>query len=493
MKSDIVMSQILPLVSGASQQQQIEHLTDFLPTLYQQHFRRNQLTQGGEEPMRTLIQNGTLVRSQGIEQADILIENGFIKRIAAGLNEQADEVIDAGGKLVFAGFIDTHTHLDLDLGVTVTADNFITGSRAAVLGGTTTVLDFATQDRGMTMQDALDLWQKKAEGSSCNYGFHMAISEWDGERAAEVEYMVAQGVTSFKMYMVYDAMRLNDGEIYAALKHMAALHCISGVHCENYDVLNERKHELNSIGMRSALAHPLAGPNAVEAQAPVWVVHLSTHEGLEEARRARARGQEVYLETCPQYLVLDDARYGDADAEKFIMSPPLRKAADQDALLSAMGSGEIDVIGTDHCSFTMSQKALGGGEFSKTPNGSAGVQNRAQLIYTYAVRTGRITLQQMAALLSENAARMFGMYPHRGVLREGSSADITIYDPTGEGTISYRTNAHHCDNSPYEGMKVLGGVSDVLLGGRHVVQGGKLIQEGKGRFVFRKASGRYRA
>ncbi|MEZ4628864.1 MAG: amidohydrolase family protein, partial [Eubacteriales bacterium] len=188
--------------------------------------------------MRTLIQNGTLVNSQGIEQADILIENGFIKRIAAGITEQADEVIDAGGKLVFAGFIDTHTHFDLDLGVTVTADNFVTGSRAAILGGTTTVLDFATQDHGMTMQDALDLWHKKAEGSSCNYGFHMAISEWDGERAAEVEFMVAQGITSFKMYMVYDAMRLNDGEIYAALKHMAALNCISGVHCENYDVLN---------------------------------------------------------------------------------------------------------------------------------------------------------------------------------------------------------------------------------------------------------------
>ncbi len=456
--------------------------------------------------MRTLIQNGTLVRSQGIEQADILVENGFIKRIAAGITEQADEVINAGGKLVFAGFIDTHTHFDLDLGVTVTADNFITGSRAAVLGGTTTVLDFATQDRGMTMQDALDLWHKKAEGSSCNYGFHMAISEWDGERAAEVEFMVAQGVTSFKMYMVYDAMRLNDGEIYAALKHMTALNCISGVHCENYDVLNERIHELNSIGMRSPLAHPLARPNAVEAEAvsrlmrigqlakaPVWVVHLSTHEGLEEARRARARGQEVYLETCPQYLVLDDSRYGEPDAEKFIMSPPLRKAEDQDALLSAMGSGEIDVIGTDHCSFMMSQKALGGGEFSKTPNGGAGVQNRAQLIYTYAVRTGRITLQQMAAMMSENAAKMFGMFPHRGILREGAEADISIYDPTGESTISFRTNAHHCDNSPYEGMKVFGGVSDVLLGGRHVVKGGKLIEEGKGRFVFRKASCRYRA
>ncbi|MEA4940397.1 MAG: dihydropyrimidinase [Christensenella sp.] len=456
--------------------------------------------------MRTLIQNGTVVRSTGVELADVLVENGFIKQIAPGISAAADETIDARGKLVFAGFIDTHTHFDLDLGVTITADNFITGSRAAILGGTTTVLDFATQDRGMTMQDAFDLWQKKAQGSSCNYGFHMAISEWNGEHAVEVESMVAQGVTSFKMYMVYDAMRLNDGEIYAALKHMAALGCIAGVHCENYDILNERIHELNSVGMRSPLGHPLSRPNEVEAEAvsrlmrigqlahaPVWVVHLSTHEGLEEARRARARGQEVYLETCPQYLVLDDSRYAEPDAEKFIMSPPLRKPADEDALLSAMSGGEIDVIGTDHCSFMMSQKALGGGEFSKTPNGGAGVQNRAQLIYTYAVKTGRITLPQMAALMSENAARLFGMYPNRGVLAEGAEADITVYNPEGESTISFRTNAHHCDNSPYEGMRVSGSISDVLLGGRRVVMDGRIVQEGKGRFVFRKPGQRYRS
>ena len=175
------------------------------------------------------------------------------------------------------------------------------------------------------------------------------------------------------------------------------------------------------------------------------------------------------------------------------MSPPLRKPEDEETLLSAMGAGEIDVIGTDHCSFMMSQKALGGGEFSKTPNGGAGVQNRAQLIYTYAVQKGYITLPQMAQLLSENAARLFGMYPNRGVLAEGAEADITIYNPEGESTISYKTNAHHCDNSPYEGMRVSGSISDVLLGGRHVLKDGKIAQEGKGRFVFRKTGRRYRA
>ena len=229
------------------------------------------------------------------------------------------------------------------------------------------------------------------------------------------------------------------------------------------------------------------------ANAPVWVVHLSTHEGLEEARRARERGQEVYLETCPQYLVLDDSRYGDLDAEKFIMSPPLRKKADQDALFFAIAAGEIDVIGTDHCSFSMRQKALGGGEFSKTPNGCAGVQNRAQLIYTYGVLAGRITLPQMAQLLSENAAKLFGMSPRCGVLAEGADADVVLYDPNVKSVISYKTNAHHCDNSPYEGMPVSGAVTDVLLGGKVVVRGGRLVREGEGRFVFRKPALRYRA
>ncbi|MEZ4509186.1 MAG: amidohydrolase family protein [Eubacteriales bacterium] len=456
--------------------------------------------------MRTLIQNGTLVNSQGIEQADILIENGFIKRIAAGITEQADEVIDAGGKLVFAGFIDTHTHFDLDLGVTVTADNFVTGSRAAILGGTTTVLDFATQDHGMTMQDALDLWHKKAEGSSCNYGFHMAISEWDGERAAEVEFMVAQGVTSFKMYMVYDAMRLNDGEIYAALKHMAALNCISGVHCENYDVLNERIHELNSIGMRSPLAHPLArlerrgggggcAPDAHRrARKSACLGGASLHrEGLEEAKRAKCERAGSLLETCPQYLVLDDTRYGDPDAEKFIMSPPLRKPVDEDALLSAMGAGR------DRChrhrSLLVYDEPEGAGRRRIQQNAQrrrGRTEPRAAHLYLRRTNGARITPPADGGD-DERERGTDAACPASRRTQRGFEADIAIYDPTGESTISYRTNAHACDNSPYEGMKVLGSVSDVLLGGRHVVQGGKLVKEGKGRFVFRRLPGRYRA
>ncbi len=456
--------------------------------------------------MKTLIRGGTIVNAGRSFLADVLAEDGVIARVEPNIDERADETINAAGCYVFPGFIDTHTHFDLDLGVTVTADNFDTGSKAAILGGTTTVLDFATQDRGMTMQDALEKWHKKARGASCNYGFHMAVSEWNDARAAEMDAMIAAGVTSFKMYMVYDAMRVDDGCIYRALKLAAAKDCIIGVHCENYDVLQARIAECKAAGFVSPAAHPVSRPADVEAEAvarlmriarladaPVWVVHLSTEQGLAEALRARERGQEVYLETCPQYLVLTDERYLDADAEKFIMSPPLRKAADSAALLGAMGKGEIDFVGTDHCSFTMAQKALGGGDFSKVPNGGAGVRNRAQLVYTYAVRAGHITLNQMAEQLSQNAAKLFGMYPQKGEVRVGADADIAVFDPRAKSVISHRTNAHNCDNSPFEGIAVKGAVCDVLLGGHRVVANGQLKIVGAGRFVFRKPSGRPRA
>lgn len=451
--------------------------------------------------MKTLIQNGTLVHDGRTEKADILIENGTICDVSPGIWAQGARVIDAAGCYVFAGFIDTHTHFDLELGAMSTADDFVSGTRAALLGGTTTVLDFATQDRGMRMQDALDIWQSKAIGSSCHYGFHMALSDWDEALAGELDSIVSQGISSFKMYMVYSHLRVNDGQIYDALKRLKTRDCILGVHCENDDVIQARVRELRKAGQLSPAGHPRSRPNAVEAEgvarymriaelaeSPAWVVHLSTSEGLEEARRARARGQEVYLETCPQYLVLDDRRYQDADAAKFVMSPPLRKAADNEALLQALANGEIDVIGTDHCSFTMAQKALGQDDFTRIPNGGAGVQNRAELVYSYAVHTGRITLWQMAALLSENAARLFGMYPQKGALRAHSDADITIYDPRGESCISHKTNAHNCDNSPYEGMRVQGRVRDVLLLGEHVVRDGQLHKEGMGRFVMRGRS-----
>ena len=455
--------------------------------------------------MRTIIRNGTVVNADAAIRADVLIGDGRILRVAPDIREVADETTDAAGCYVLPGLIDTHTHFDLDLGITKTADDFVTGTRAALLGGTTTVLDFATQDRGMTMRDAFDLWSGKARGASCNYGFHMAVSEWNGARVAEVDEMIQNGVTSFKMYMVYPNMMVSDGDIYRALKLTAEKDCLIGVHCENFSVLTERIDELHAAGEYGPTAHPKARPNAVEAEgvarlmriaeladAPAWVVHLSTREGLEEARRARKRGQEVYLETCPQYLVLDEACYAEPDGEKFIMSPPLRGEADRRALLEALHTGEIDFTGTDHCSFTLEQKALGGGDFACVPNGGAGVENRLQLIYTYAVETGYLTPEKLVRATSEQAARLFGMYPRKGVIAEGADADITVYSPHGESTLSHRTNHHNCDNSPFEGIRVHGRTKDVFVNGVHAVRNGALCVTGAGRYVHRGKSERTR-
>lgn len=455
--------------------------------------------------MTTLIQNGLLVLPHGVMPGDILVEGTVIQKIAPKIQEHAERVLDATGCYVFPGFIDTHTHFDLELPATTTADNFITGTRAALAGGTTTVLDFATQDRGMTMQEALDKWHKKAQGSSCHYGFHMAVSEWNEERIAEVDAMIARGVTSFKMYMVYDNMKVDDGKMYEAVKLLAKKDCIVGVHCENDDIIKARVRELHEQGKLFPIYHAQSRPNLVEADgvsrlmdicglanAPAWVVHLSTREGLLEARKARERGQEVYLESCPQYLVLEEENYVASDAEKFIMSPPLRSVEDQQALLTAMGQDEIDWIGTDHCSFTMEQKALGNGDFSKVPNGGAGVQNRAEIVFTRGVQEGHITIEQMGKLLSENAARLFGMYPKKGVLQEGADADIVLFDPNCPHEIHAITNLHNCDNSPYEGYQAAGKTRDVLLKGELVVRNGELIEAGRGEYVFRKPCERYR-
>ncbi len=455
--------------------------------------------------MRILIKNAFLVFEDRVEKGDLLTDGRQIAQAGGIIDAACDKVIDAAGCYVFPGFIDTHTHFDLEVGSTVTADNFATGTKAALVGGTTTVLDFATQERGMTLMEAFHKWESKAKDSSCNYGFHMAVSEWNEARIAEIPLMIENGVTSFKMYMVYDNMRLSDGVIYEATKHLAKEDCIIGVHCENDDIIKARVQELKEEGKIASRYHAISRPNVVEADGvsrlmdaaylaggPAWVVHLSTREGLAIARQARERGQEVYLESCPQYLVLEESMYDDPDGAKFVMSPPLRSKADQEALLEAMKTGEIDWIGTDHCSFTMAQKAVGKDDFSKTPNGGAGVQNRAEIVYTRAVKGGYIDMPAMGHLLSTRAAKLFGMYPKKGTLRAGSDADITIFDPNKPHTIHAADNLHNCDNSPYEGYEAAGKTRDVILNGTLAVENGQLIAPGQGEYVHRDRCGRYR-
>ena len=454
--------------------------------------------------MELLIQNGIVVNADGRMQADVLVQGDRIAAVGAGLSCPGAARIDAECCFVLPGFIDTHTHFDLDTGSARTADDFITGGRAALLGGTTAVLDFATQARGGTLQEAFDAWSEKARGCSCNYGFHMAIAQWDARTEAELPQMTRLGVTSYKLYMVYDGLRLDDGAIYAALKAAKREGALVGVHCENWDVLNRRIAEVKAAGFTGPTGHPRSRPAPVEAEAvarlmriaelaeaPVSVVHLSTAEGLSEARRARARGQEVYLETCPQYLLLTEDCYAAPDGEKYVMSPPLRTEADKAALWAALAAGEIDYIGTDHCSFTMAQKRAYAHDFARIPNGGAGVQHRGQLLYTYGVCAGRIALEQMVQLLSAGPARCFGM-EGRGAVAPGMAADVVVWDPGFTGVITDTGTAHNCDNSPFAGLAVRGRAREVLLNGQHVVAEGALIAPGCGRYIPRKGYGRCR-
>lgn len=454
--------------------------------------------------MELLIQNGIVVNADGRMQADVLVQGDRIAAVGAGLSCPGAARIDAEGCFVLPGFIDTHTHFDLDTGSARTADDFITGGRAALLGGTTAVLDFATQARGGTLQEAFDAWSEKARGCSCNYGFHMAIAQWDARTEAELPQMTRLGVTSYKLYMVYDGLRLDDGAIYAALKAAKREGALVGVHCENWDVLNRRIAEVKAAGITGPAGHPRSRPAPVEAEAvarlmriaelaeaPVSVVHLSTAEGLSEARRARARGQEVYLETCPQYLLLTEDCYAAPDGEKYVMSPPLRTEADKAALWAALAAGEIDYIGTDHCSFTMAQKRAYAHDFARIPNGGAGVQHRGQLLYTYGVCAGRIALEQMVQLLAAGPARCFGM-EGRGAVAPGMAADLVVWDPGFTGVITDTGTAHNCDNSPFAGFAVRGRAREVLLNGQHVVAEGALIAPGCGRYIPRKGYGRCR-
>lgn len=451
--------------------------------------------------MKQLIKNGVIINATGSTHADILIENGIIAEIGSGLPAAGAEVTDASGCYIFPGFIDTHTHFDLDLGFAVTADNFQTGSEAALLGGTTTILDFATQERGQTMAQALEAWQAKASGSHCNYGFHMALTEWNDALSAEMETIVQEGVTSFKLYMVYPALRMNDGEIYCALKRAKQLGALVGAHCENFDLLNAMIAEQKELGHTGPMAHALSRPASNEAEAvnrylriaslietPVYVVHLSTKEGLKEIRSARLRGQTVFVETCPQYLLLDETCYNEEDGVKYVMSPPLRSQADIAALWEGLSKNEIQMIGTDHCSFTLAQKALGVDDFTKIPNGAPGVQTRAALFFTHGVKRGHITLEQMAAQLSTNAAKLFGMYPQKGVIMPGSDADIVLWEPSYLETITHFNLAHNCDNTPYENMDAWGRARDVFINGVHVMKNCEMVRPHEGKFIKRGPS-----
>lgn len=455
--------------------------------------------------MKRIIKNGTIVTGSGSFPGDILIEGEKIR--AVGNHEEietlADKdtaVTDAAGCLVFPGFIDAHTHFDLHVAGTVTADDFATGTKAAIRGGTTTIVDFGTQYAGESLAEGLKNWHEKADGKcSCDYGFHMSISEWTPSVCREVEDMMKEGITSFKLYMTYDT-QVDDQTMFEILRRLKEVGGITGVHCENSGMIAALQQEAVNAGKMGVESHPATRPAAAEAEAidrllrlaqvvdiPVIVVHLTCKEGYDVILEARRRGQRVYAETCPQYLLMDDSLYGlsGMEAAKYVCAPPLRKKEDQECLWRGLADGSIQTVSTDHCSFTTAQKALGKDDFRKIPGGMPGVETRGTLLYTYGVDKGKISLETMCRVLSENPAKLYGMYPRKGAIAPGSDADLVIMRTGVSDMITAGDQLQNVDYAPFEGTQVTGRIEQVFLRGNEIVKDSQVIEENRGEFVKR--------
>ena len=430
-----------------------------------------------------VLQGGTVVSSRGQEKKDLYINNAG-KIAPPG---PAAEIVDVSGCLLFPGFIDSHTHLDMPVSGTVTADTFPTGTAAAVAGGTTVILDFATQDRGHTLREALEVWHHRADGRCfCDYGFHMAVTDWNDRTRRELLSMEREGVTSYKAYMAYDGLRLEDGDLGALLAATGELGAWLGCHCELGDEVNQNIARLLASGHTGPQAHPLARPNDVESRAIgrflalaeafrglPWVVHLSTRDGLDRIETARAKGQRILTETCPQYLTLTEERYAlpDFEGAKYVCSPPLRSERDKTALLAAMNTGHIDILSTDHCSFHFrGQKELGRGDFSKIPNGLPGIEHRPSILWSLGVSP-----EDMCRMMCEAPAKAFGLWGRKGALAEGFDADVVIWDPNASGILRASGQRMNCDYSPWEGFALTGKARTVYLRGRKAAEGGRCL------------------
>jgi dihydropyrimidinase len=461
--------------------------------------------------MKVLIKNGHIITAVDDYMADILIEDDKVAVIGRQLDMEADRTIDAAGRLVIPGGIDPHTHMELPFGGTSASDDFRTGTLAAAHGGTTTIIDFAVQYHGESLIQAVDNWHRKAEGKTAiDYGFHLITTDLPDERVPEMRQLINEGVMSFKLFMAYPGVFLaDDATIYRAMKNAGEAGGLVCMHAENGIVINEIiKHAL-AEGKTAPKYHALTRPTKAEAEgvhraiaiaemaeAPVYIVHLSCADALEEVREARDNGLPTYAETCPQYLFLDYSLYEREGFEgaKWVMTPPLREKWNQDKLWQGLQGNDLQVISTDHCPFCFKeQKELGRDDFTRIPNGGPGVEHRMSLIYNGGVAGGKISLNRFVELTSTSAAKLFGLFPRKGTIAVGSDADIVIFDPDEEMTISAETHHMNVDYSAYEGMKIKGVTKTVLSRGRVVIEDGEYTgKAGDGQFLKRSTfSGRY--
>ncbi len=454
--------------------------------------------------MSILIKNGHVVTASEDYIADVYIEGEQIVAIGANLPYQADQVIDATGKIVFPGGIDPHVHLDMPFMGTYSSDDYETGTRAALFGGTTMVIDFILQTQGDSLYNALRIWQQKSVGKAlADYSYHMAVTDFNPQTADEVVEMIEkEGITSFKTFMAYKgALMIDDGQMVQLMQVVKKHGGMVTVHATNGDMIDSLIAKNRALGNRAPLYHYLSQPEVTEAEAsarfadmlfytgcPGYIVHLTCEGALNAVREATKRNQQINVETCIQYLLLDASLYEqDFDGAKWVMSPPLRQKKDQEALWAGIQQGLVNVVATDHCPFTWEQKQMGKEDFAKIPNGHPAIEHRMELLFSEGVNTGRISLSKFVELSATNAAKKFGMYPRKGTIAIGADADICILDPKKKHTLSAKTHHMRTDYSAYEGREVTGKVETVLLRGKVAIENEKcLLEPGYGNFVKRE-------
>ncbi|MGH2444901.1 MAG: dihydropyrimidinase [Candidatus Limnocylindria bacterium] len=460
-----------------------------------------------EERMRTLIKGGTIVNADATTEADVLVDGERIALIGSDLEVEAERTVDAGGKWVIPGAIDVHTHMELPFGGTFAKDTFETGTRAAAFGGTTTIIDFAVQSKGSSLREGLDAWHAKAEGkATIDYGFHMIMSDVSDDSLAEMDRLVDEGVTDFKLFTAYPGVFFSDdGAIFRAMQQTAKNGGLILMHAENGLAIDVVAAQNVDAGNTDPYFHGTSRSPVMEGEAtnrvirlaqvagvPVYIVHLSAIEAMDEVRRARDTGLPAYAETCPQYLFLTLEDMGNGfEGAKFVCSPPLRPADHAPELWKGLATDDLQVVSTDHCPFDFhGQKDLGTGDFRKVPNGLPGVEDRVDLLHDGGVVESRLTPNRWVEVISAAPARMFGLAGRKGVVAVGADADLVIYDPTAKHTISADTHHMDVDYSCYEGREVTGRAEIVLSRGKVIVDGDEWLgAAGDGRFLKRAPTG----
>ena len=454
----------------------------------------------------TIIKNGTVVTATDTYVADVAISNGKISALGNNLGEQnSAKIIDASGKLVLPGGIDVHTHLDMPFGGTTSADDFETGTRAAAFGGTTTLIDFAIQYKGQPLRQAFDTWMSKAASKAvCDYAFHCIVTDVSGGQLGEMNDLIHEGVTSFKLFMAYPGVfMLDDGSIFKALQTTSKNGGLICMHAENGSAIDVIVQQALAEGKKAPKYHALTRPTTAEAEAvgravalaemagaPIYIVHLSCNEALEKVREARDRGLPVYAETCPQYLYLslENMDAPGFEGAKYVFTPPLREKWNQEKLWNGLKQDHLQVVSTDHCPFCFKeQKELGKDDFTKIPNGGPGVEHRMSLIYSGGVAGGRFSVNRFVELVSTTPSKLFGLYPRKGTIAVGSDADLVIFDPKRKHTISAKTHHMRVDYSMFEGITVTGMADVVMSRGKIVIEGDKFLgRVGGGEFLKRQ-------